>query len=189
MGNNKHIFKSRFFQHSSYGFISRSMQRSINNNHILGFFYFLRSYRLLQYGVYKAVVNIGTYHIKKTCFNRFFLIYSLYVRKIRNSVYFLYYSPVFGRYDLRSVCPVYFISVILGRVMACRNNYAGGTSETSYRIRKFRSRTQFVEYIRLYSVGVKHKSGSFRKFGRHISGIIRYRNAHLRSVGIIFKDI
>ena len=76
------------------------------------------------------------------------------------------------RCNLCAILPVYFVSVVLSRVVACGNDDTGNAAEFTDSKRKLRCRTQGLEQIRFDSVCIQAECCFACEFRRHSSGIV-----------------
>ena len=148
--NNINVFKANFLKYSSYRLISRTMKRRVNNFKVISHFsYYVAVKRKFLYCGNVCVIKLWA---KFNIISAFFCLFKAYFFNFRYvyGVYFLHYFAVTRRRNLSAVFPVYFVTVIFCRVMACRNNYACRTAQMSYCKRKNRNRTKFGINICLY---------------------------------------
>ena len=100
-------------------------------------------------------------------FDRLFFWHRLNGRIIRHRFYFIHNSGVMRRCDLCSVLPIYFISIVFRRIVACCHIDSGNAAKFSDGKRKFRRRTKALKYIGFDAV-CSQTAGSFiGKFRRH----------------------
>ena len=109
------------------------------------------------------IVYFFTDHLIQSCIHGFRLFHCLNCMIIRYIVDFRNNLFVLGRSHLCTVFPITFIAVIFRRIMACRDNDAGDTSEFPQCERKFRRGSQRLEYIRLNAVSRQTKRRFIRK--------------------------
>ena len=88
--------------------------------------------------------------------------------------------------DLGAVLPVYFVSVILRRIMAGSHHDSGCASQLPERKGEHRSRTKRREDIGLDPVGRKAERRFFGKLRRHISRV--KRDSHSLFLRLFFQD-
>ena len=101
------------------------------------------------------VINLFTDHNIEARFLRFLLIHGLYGMIICHILDFRNNLFVLGRCNLCAVFPVTFISVILRRIVACRNHDTGNAAQLTQSEGQFRRRPQSVEHISLDPVCIK----------------------------------
>ena len=149
-----YIFKSQLFQHSSGRNISCTMKRGIHDLQLFGHGFDRihmdhLTFQLFHIGI---VYFFANHHIQ-TCFFCFCLIHGLHVIIICHFLNFSHDTAVMRRCDLRSVLPVYLITVILRRIMARSNIDTCNTSQLANSIRKLWCRTQALKNICPNAIG------------------------------------
>ena len=91
--------------------------------------------------------------------------------KIRHRINFCDNFLILRSSDLRTVLPVYFISIVFRRIVACSYHNTCNTAKLSQCKRKFRCRTQSFKTIGFDTIGIKTQSCFLRKLGGHMAGI------------------
>ena len=86
------------------------------------------------------------------------------------------------RCDLCAVLPVYFVSVILAWIMACRNYNTCNTSKFPNRKGQLRCRTQGFKTVGFDTICIQAERCLIGKLRGHDTGIISDRNSLVLSV-------
>ena len=134
-----------------------------------------------------CIVHFFADHLEKACFFGFSLVHSLNSIPIGNCLNFSHDSAVMWRCDLCTILPVYFVSIVFRRIMACSYHNTRNTAKLSQCKRKFRCWTQSFKTIGFDAIGIKTQSCFLRKLGGHMAGIKCNRYTFLFSA--LFFDV
>ena len=84
------------------------------------------------------------------------------------------------RTNLRAVLAVNLVTVVLGRIMACRDHNAGRGVQVAYSIAEYRHRTKRVKQEGRDALRTEHQCCILREFSAAAPAVIRDDNAALR---------
>ena len=190
---NVYIFKSHILQHTLNRLKSCTMKWCVYDLDV--FCHLLNDFRMN--GQITKLCKILLIHIIwnyfiQTSLDCFFFRHSLYHIKRSYLANLIHNTGVVWWCYLRTVLPVYLVSIILSRIVACCNYDTCNTAKFSYCKRKFRNRTKAFENISLDSICCKTQCCCIRKFICHQTGIMGNCNSLILSVlwqNIICKSL
>ena len=90
---------------------------------------------------YVWIIDICSNHLIKTCCNCGIFVHRLNGRIICYFLHLCHNSGIMRWRDLCAILPVYFVSIVFRRIMACRDVDARCTPKLAHRIGKLRRRS------------------------------------------------
>ena len=143
LGNHINVLEAQLGENSSHRKVTGSAERGIYNLDVL-------SHLLDDIGMndllfqlcHVLVVDFLADHLIEVSLDRRILIHGLTCMEILDCLDFVDNLGILGRCHLCAVLPVYLIAVVLGRVMACRNDNTCRAAQRAEREGKLRSRSE-----------------------------------------------
>ena len=177
------VFKSPLLKRARYHRHTRTVQRRIYNLEVFLSLYNLRIYRHSLYEIEIYLVYILTDDLYQLLVSFEVYIFYLHLVDLVDD------ARVVRSKHLCTVCPVCLISVVLTRIVACRDVYAALTSEVAYCERAFRRRTHIVEEIYLDTVCREYVSNGLGKQAAVVAAVVAYNNRNLLHAGKVLLQI
>ena len=184
LGHNGHVHDTCFLQRPTHGDVAAAVQRRIDDLQVLPPLpHQLGGDQQAQHHLDVIVVNLFvTDGGEQAAFLRLAFIHRLAgaVGQAEHQVRNAFGHP---RPYLRAVLGVYFIAVVLGRIVAGRDHHARDGAQMPHRVADDRHRPQRVKQHRLHAPGRKDQRGFPGEFGGHPAAVKADHNAALRPAG------
>ena len=168
-----YLMEACFFQCSAHGQVTGTVDRCVNDFQIVCHFFddFWRL-TLCQHVCVKSIVHIFGNILEQTFCLCFVHCHFFDFAEACHSVYFCDDVFISGCNNLCAVCPVNFVTVVFGGVMAGCDNDTSCAAQFPYSKAQHGCGTQRRVYISTDAVACQYQTSDLSKFGGHMAGVI-----------------